>query len=276
MANLISSFINSGVNESKLLTVAEEIDLTTRYHATKDVKLRNKIAVHNLRLVLKIANDYPPNQELLDEGCIGLIKGIEKFDPTRGYKLSTYVSYWIRAHMLNFIVNDARLVKLGTTQSQRKLFFNLKKERARLEAQGLDVTAEMIAEQLVVSEKDVKDMEARLSADTSLDEPAGASGNDGGATYSKLDLVTCDAMNPAEALASAEKEEVIKKHFAIFRDSLSQSEKVVFESRVLGEETLQVVGDKLNVSRERIRQIESRIEERFKRFAEAKQLETIL
>lgn len=275
MTDLISSFVNSGVKKSKLLTVAEEIDLTTRYHATKDIKLRNEIAGHNLRLVLKIANDYPRNQELVNEGCIGLVKGIEKFDPSKGYKLSTYVSYWIRAHILNFIVNDARLVKLGTTQSQRKLFFNLKKERARLEAQGLEVTAEMIAEQLVVSEKDVKDMEARMAADSSLDEPA-AAGNESGSVKNKIDMITSDAMTPDEALASAEKEEVIRKHFTMFRASLAPNEKVVFESRILGDETLQVVGDKLNVSRERIRQLESRIQDRFKRFAEAKQLEAIL
>lgn len=273
MADLISTFVNTGGDKSKLLTPEEELELTTKYFETKDVALRNKIAAHNLRLVLKIASEYPRNQELVNEGCIGLVKGIEKFDPTRGNKLSTYVSYWIKAYILNFIVNDARLVKLGTTQNQRKLFFNLRKERAKMEAQGLEVTPEMIAERLVVSEKDVKEMETRLGKDSSLDDPVG---QDQGDSLSKIDLVTSDAMTPDEALASAEKEEVIKKSFALFRGSLAANEKVVFESRVLGDETLQVVGDKLNVSRERVRQIESRIRERLQRFAEAKQLENVL
>lgn len=273
MADLINTFVNTGGDKSKLLTPEEELELTTQYFQTKDVALRNKIAAHNLRLVLKIASEYPRNQELVNEGCIGLVKGIEKFDPSRGYKISTYVSYWIRAYILNFIVNDARLVKLGTTQAQRKLFFNLSKERSKLEAQGLEVTAEMIAERLVVSEKDVKEMETRLGKDSSLDEPIGQEQGD---ALSKIDLVTSDDMTPDEALASAEKEEVIQKNFTLFCGSLAPNEKVVFESRILKDETLQVVGDQLNLSRERIRQLESRIIDKFKRFAEAKQLSAVL
>lgn len=273
MADLISTFVNTGGDNSRILTPDEELDLTTKYFATKDVKLRNKIAAHNLRLVLKIASEYPRNQELVNEGCIGLVKGIEKFDPSRGYKLSTYVSYWIRAHILNFIVNDARLVKLGTTQAQRKLFFNLRKEKAKLEAQGLEVTPEMLAERLVVSEKDVKEMETRLGKDASLDEPVG---QDQGDSLSKIDLVTSDAMTPEEALASAEAEEFLQKNLHLFRGGLAENEKVVFESRILQEKTLEEVGDKLNVSRERIRQLESHVLGRFQRFAAAKKLEALL
>lgn len=270
MTDLISTFVNID-DKGRLFTPAEEVEITTKYFLTKDVTIRNKIAAHNLRLVLKIANEYPRNQELVNEGCIGLIKGIEKFDPSRGYKLSTYVSYWIRAYILNFIVNDARLVKLGTTQVQKKLFFNLNKERAKLEAKGLEVSAEMIAERLVVSEKDVQEMESRLK-ESSLDEPVTQEGD----SISKIDLVTSDAMTPDEALFSAEKEEVIQKNFTLFRNSLSTTEKIVFESRMLGDETLQEVGDKLNVSRERIRQIELKIKEHFKKFVKAKQMEDIL
>lgn len=271
--DLINTFINTGGDKSKLLTVDEEVDLCNRYYRTKDIKLRNEIAAHNLRLVIKIAHEYPRNQELVSEGCVGLVKGIERFDPTRGYKLSTYVSYWIRAYILNFIVSDARLVKLGTTQAQRKLFFNLSKERAAMEAQGLEVTAETIAEKMVVSEKDVKEMEVRMTRDSSLDEPVR---DFGPGTTSKIEILVSDGLVPDEALASAQKEEVLAKQFDLFRGSLAANEKVVFDSRMLGDETLQVVGDRLNVSRERIRQIENRITERLQRFAEVKQLSNLL
>jgi len=273
--NLINTFISTGGNKSKVLTTDEEVELTNQYYRTKDVKIRNEIAAHNLRLVIKIANEYPKNQELISEGCIGLIHGIERFDPTRGYKLSTYVSYWIRAYILNFIVSDARLVKLGTTQSQRKLFFNLSRERAAMEAQGLEVTPEALAEKLVVSEKDIKEMEVRMGKDSSLDEPIQEYGSTGSMT-SKMDLISSDDLIPDEALSSFQKEEILTKEFGIFRGSLAPNEKVVFESRMLGEETLQEVGDKLNVSRERVRQLEVRISERLQRFAEAKNLSRLL
>lgn len=273
--DLINTFISTGGNKSKVLTTDEEVELTNQYYRTKDVKIRNEIAAHNLRLVIKIANEYPKNQELISEGCIGLIHGIERFDPTRGYKLSTYVSYWIRAYILNFIVSDARLVKLGTTQSQRKLFFNLSRERAAMEAQGLEVTPEALAEKLVVSEKDIKEMEVRMGKDSSLDEPIQDFGSTGSMT-SKMDLISSDDLNPDEALSSCQKEEILTKEFDIFRGSLAPNEKVVFESRMLGEETLQEVGDKLNVSRERVRQLEARISERLQRFAEAKNLARLI
>jgi len=276
VADLIGTFVSTGGDRSKLLTPAEELDLTNRYFLTKDVKLRNEIANHNLKLVLKIASEYPRNQELVSEGCIGLVKGIEKFDPSRGYKLSTYVCYWIRAYILNFVVNDARLVKLGTTQAQRTLFFNLRKEKAKMEAQGIDVTAEMLAEKLVVSEKDIKEMEGRLSTDSSLNEPV--AGVDSGIQngMEKVDMVTCDAMTPDEALSSAEKEELMQKNFTLFRGSLAHNEKVVFESRILGDETLKIVGEQLNVSKEWIRKLETHVKEKFERFAKAKQMENLL
>ncbi len=274
--NLINAFINTNGDKSKVLTPDEEVELTNKYYLTKDVNIRNEIAAHNLRLVIKIANEYSKNQELFCEGCIGLINGIERFDPTRGLKLSTYVSYWIRAYILNFIVNDAKLVKIGTTQSQRKLFFNLSKERASMEAQGLEVTSEALAERLVVSEKDLKEMEVRMTIDSSLDEPIRGSDPTPTGKSSKLDMLISDDLVPDEALSSFEKEEILTKEFGIFRGSLAPNEKVVFESRMLGEETLQEVGDKLNVSRERVRQLETRITERLQRFADAKSLSKLI
>lgn len=260
-------------SDSNPFTPAEELDITTKYFENKDVKLRNIIATHNIRLVFKIVNAYPYSPDLVSEGCVGLIKGIEKYNPGRGVKLSTYVSYWIRAYILNFIVNDARLSKVGTTEAQRKLFFNLRKEKAKLEAQGIEVTPEMLAGRLAVSEKDVNEMEIRMSQDTSLNETVHG---DEDLSVSKIDLVTSDGVTPDEALACAEKEELTKKHFKIFRDSLINYEKVVFEHRILGDETLQEVGERLNVSRERVRQLETRVIEHFARYAKAKQLAEII
>src|SRR3990167_4515224 len=153
---------NTSIKLPTPLLPEEEKLLTEEYVRTKSVKIRNILVEKNTRLVAKIVSKYPYNDDLFAEGCVGLIRGVENFDPSRGNKLSTYVSFWVEAYVLNYIIKDARLVKLGTTQAQRKLFFNLNKEKAKLSAQGLEITPELIAERLSVSEKDVVEMQSRL------------------------------------------------------------------------------------------------------------------
>ncbi len=249
-----------------VLSAEEEREITTEYAKTRNPKLRDTLVKHNLRLVLKIANEYPRNPDLVGEGAIGLMRGIEKFEPERGLKLSTYVCDWIRAYMISYIVRDARLVKLGTTQAQRKLFFRLNREKARLEAQGQEITPELIARHLDVKEQDVVDMEQRLFSETSLDMPL----NEDGGT--RLDMLSSDGATPDEALALAEKDSALQKNFNVFRSSLKPNEKIVFDMRMLNDQRLQEVGDKLSVSRERIRQIESRLEDKLRRFCENRKI----
>lgn len=251
------------VQRYKLLTPEEERDLAVRYAETGDVEAAKQLVTSNLRLVVKIAYDYrQAHRNLLDlvqEGNIGLMQAVKKFDPYKGVKLSSYAAWWIRAYMLRYILNNFRLVKLGTTQAQRKLFFNLKKEKARLEAMGIEPSPEIIAERLGVTESEVVSMDRRLSAgDASLDKPIVS---DEGRSMSRIDLLESEDERFDETIAREQIENRLRDKIYEFGATLKEKEKVIFEQRLLAEEplTLQQIGDAEGVSRERIRQIEKRL-----------------
>ena len=162
------------VQRYPLLTKEEEHELAVRFFEDEDVEAARRLVTSNLRLVVKIAYDYRQAYknilDLVQEGNIGLMQAVKKYDPYKGVKLSSYAAWWIRAYILRYILNNHRLVKVGTTQAQRKLFYNLQKEKARLSAMGIEPTAELIAERLNVPERDVVSMDMRLAAgDASLD-----------------------------------------------------------------------------------------------------------
>ena len=168
----------SEVQRHKLLTPDEEHELAVRYATTQDVKAAARMVTANLRLVVKIAFEYRRAyrnlMDLIQEGNIGLMQAVKRYDPYRGVKLSSYAAWWIRAYILRFILNNWRLVKLGTTQTQRKLFFNLNKEKQRLISLGVDPTSAELSRQLDVPEHEVIEMDRRLSgSDLSLDAPIG-------------------------------------------------------------------------------------------------------
>ncbi|HSN28979.1 MAG TPA: RNA polymerase factor sigma-32, partial [Kofleriaceae bacterium] len=228
----------------------------------------------NLRLVVKIAYEYRrAHKNLLDlvqEGNIGLIQAVSKFDPYRGVKLSSYAAFWIRAYILKFILNNWRLVKIGTTQAQRKLFFNLRKEREKLEQLGFQPTAALLAEKLDVPEKEVVEMERRLAApEASLDAPLGAS-EDGG-ERTRLDYMPSDDERPDRAVANSEFSKMLKDKLEAFAKTLEGREQTIFRERWLTDEpkTLQEIGDQYNVSRERARQLEKRMLDRLKKYLES-------
>src|ERR1043165_7344616 len=182
-----------------LLTPEEEHALATRLVEHGDSKAARRLIEANLRLVVKIAYEYRrAHKNLLDlvqEGNIGLIQAVGKFDPYRGVKLSSYAAFWIRAYILKFILNNWRLVKIGTTQAQRKLFFNLRKEREKLEQLGFQPTSALLAEKLDVTEKEVIEMERRLAApEASLDAPLGSGDDDGVRT--RMDYLPDDSDRP--------------------------------------------------------------------------------
>lgn len=259
-----------------VLSVEDEKILCTDFFHSKNPNLRNRLVNHNLRLVLKITSEYPRlhRTDLFGEGCIGLIRGIEKFDPTRGLKLSTYVSYWIRAYVLSYIVNNARLVKLGTTQSQRKVFFNLHKAIGKLESLGQDITPEAIAEHLAVDGSLVAEMQQRMSGETRLDaQVRGKADSTSEIGKTRIDMMTCDGLTPDEALSSAQEQFRISQELSQFRNILRPKEQQVFDLRMLEAQTLQDVGDKLGVSRERIRQVEKKVEDKLKKFWKLRHIE---
>ena len=258
-----------------LLTPDEEHALATRLVEHGDTQAARKLIEANLRLVVKIAYEYRrAHKNLLDlvqEGNIGLIQAVSKFDPYRGVKLSSYAAFWIRAYILKFVLNNWRLVKIGTTQAQRKLFFNLRKEREKLEQLGFQPTSALLAEKLDVAEKEVIEMERRLSApEASLDAPLG-SGNDDEGTRTRLDYLPSDDVRPDRAVAQSEFSELLRGKLEAFARTLEGREQTIFRERWLTDEplTLQEIGDRYQVSRERARQLEKRMLDRLKKYLEA-------
>jgi RNA polymerase sigma-32 factor len=258
------------VQRHRLLTPAEEHAAAVKYYEQGDVDAAATLVTANLRLVVKIAYEYRRAHkqipDLIQEGSIGLMQAVKKYDPYKGVKLSTYAAWWIRAYILRFILNNARLVKLGTTQAQRKLFFNLRKERARLSAMGIEPTPETIAKRLNVPTDDVVQMERRLSSgDMSLDTPLRNTDEN---APSRLDMLVEDSGRIDDALADAQVNTLIGDKIRAFGITLAGKDARIFHSRMLADEprTLQELGDEFGVSRERVRQLEKRLQGKLKDF----------
>ncbi|HET6339105.1 MAG TPA: RNA polymerase factor sigma-32 [Polyangiales bacterium] len=259
------------VQRYKLLTPEEEKEAATKYFTTGDVDAAAKLVTANLRLVVKIAYDYRRAHknisDLIQEGSIGLMQAVKKYDPYKGVKLSTYAAWWIRAYILRFILNNARLVKVGTTQAQRKLFFNLRKEKSRLSAMGIEATPETIAKRLDVPTEEVVNMDRRLAAgDMSLDAPMGSA--DGGSSQSRIDFLPSRTTDADEVLADAQLSAMLREKLEQFGGTLKGKEEQIFNQRMLTEDprTLQELGDEFGVSRERVRQLEKRLQMKLKKY----------
>lgn len=257
------------INRYPLLTKEEEERLTKEYYETKDPAIASKIVTANLRLVVKIALDFQKFWmqnflDLIQEGNIGLMQAVKKFNPYKGVKFSYYASFWIKAYILKFIMDNWRLVKIGTTQAQRKLFYNLSKEKERLFALGFDPVPKLISERLNVSEQDVIDMEQRMGSwEVSLDSPIKEDTDD-----KHIDFLKTSGPSLETEIAREEIQEQLSEHMMAFRETLNDKERVIFDQRMLTDEpkTLQEIGEDFGVSRERIRQIESRIKQKLKKF----------
>ena len=251
------------VQRHPLLTPDEEKSLTTLYQKTQDVRTAARLVTANLRLVVKLAYEYRRAykniMDLIQEGNIGLMQAVKRYDPYRGVKLSSYAAWWIRAYILRYILNNWRLVKLGTTQAQRKLFFNLNKEKARLSAMGIEPTSLEIAKRLQVDEKDVIDMDRRLSSgEASLDAPVGDSE---GRSVSRIELLPSMTTGPEASVEAREMGDLVHGHLMTFRGTLQGKDVQIFDKRMIAEDplTLQELGDEFGISRERVRQLEARL-----------------
>lgn len=243
------------------LSREEEKKLAIKYHEG-DKAAGYQLVLANLRLVVMIAREYQRNvQNVLDlvqEGNIGLLEAVDKFDHLRGIRFPSYAVYWIRAYMLRYLIDNVRLVKVGTTQAQRKLFFNLVKEKDKLEREGFAPEAKLLAERLNVKEKEVIEMQQRLALpDLSVDQPV-SGGPDTGDLHGVL---ADDASSVEDVVVKEQFDSVLRMAVEEFKSSANEKEREIIERRLFVEEpaTLQEIADVFGVSRERIRQIESRL-----------------
>ena len=243
-----------------LLSLEEEREITRLVYEDHDPCSAERLALSNLKLVVKISmgynNMYHDILDLIQEGNVGLLHAIKKYNPYKGTKFSTYAQFWIRAYMMKFIMDTWSIVKLGTTQGQRKLFYRLNKERRRLEQLGLYPATRIIAQNLQVKEEEVKEMETGLAFnDVYLESPVSDEGSD-----TMMDLLADDE-DVEYVVTEKEKQNVLAKIIKTFTATLNEKEECVLHKRLMADEplTLEEIGMKFRISRERERQIEREV-----------------
>ncbi|MEA3487393.1 MAG: RNA polymerase sigma factor RpoH [Thermodesulfobacteriota bacterium] len=247
------------INRFPLLKVEEEFKLAVRFVKHNDMQAAEKLITSNLRFVVKIAHEYKNYRvkfiDLIQEGNIGLMHAVKKFDPYKGYRLISYAVWWIRAYMQNFVIKSWSLVKIGTTQAQRKLFFKLNQAKKKLQAiSQKSPEFKEIAEMLNVKEKEIEEMELRLNnRDVSLNA---AIDDEGESTY--IDHLVYKGKSQEDALIKKEEMSLVKKNIAGALEKLNEREDYIIRYRTMADdpETLQEIGDRFHLTRERTRQIE--------------------
>jgi RNA polymerase sigma-32 factor len=252
-----------------LLDRQAEKTLARRFQKNNDRAALDTLIKSNLRLVVKIARDFSRGDsevfpDLVQEGNVGLVQAAHKFDPSKNVKFSYYASFWIKARIYKYLIDNHRSVRIGTTQAQRKLFFNLQKTAAKLAGQGTEPSPETIAEHLQVSPKDVTDMQARLEApDISLNAPL--RGREDG---ERIDTLRSARPSAEEKYGRYQVRALFQKIMRQFRRHINKRERAILDQRLLAPnpDTLQTLGNRFGVSRERIRQVESRIIQKLRDF----------
>ncbi len=256
------------VNRFPMLKPEEEQMLAHRVRDMGDTDAAFRLVSSHLRLVVKIAMDFQRRWmqnvlDLIQEGNVGLMRAVNKFDPDKGIKFSYYAAFWIKAYILKFIMNNWRMVKIGTTQVQRKLFYNLNKERQKLISQGFDPDAAMLSERLGVSIEQIQEMDQRLSSsDMSLDMQV--NDESGGAT--RMDFLPALGPGVEDSIATNEIAELVQRHLKTILPKLNEKETYILQNRLLTDEpvTLREIGERYNVTRERVRQLEARLLEKLR------------
>ncbi len=259
----------SEISQYRLLTREEEIELGKGVQEHGDTEAAYRLVTSNLRLVVKIALEFQRvwMQNLLDliqEGNIGLMQAVRKFDPYKNVKFSYYASFWIKAYILKFIMDNWRLVKIGTTQGQRKLFFKLKKEKQRLIEEGFDPKPKLLSQRLGVSEREIVDMDQRLDGwDLSLDSPV-KEGSDTG----RIEFISEGSASAEDRVAKKEIEALLHEKVREFRKQMTDRELEIFDQRIFSDTpaTLQEIGDRYGISRERVRQIEKNVVKKMREY----------
>lgn len=250
------------ISNYPVLSREEEYELARKYREDGDLEAARKLVTSNLKFVVSVANEYKNygfnTMDIIQEGNIGLMHAVKGFDPTKGYRLISYAVWWIRAYMQNYIIKSWSLVKVGTTQAQRKLFYKLRSAKNELELGKDNLSAEdykELAQKLNVSDKAVIEMDQRMGGkDLSLDAEI-KSDND----MSHLDFLADSGVNQEDLLTKSQEAEIVKDGMSDALETLKDRERYIIEQRVLSDspKTLDELGTKYNISRERVRQIES-------------------
>jgi RNA polymerase sigma-32 factor len=251
------------VNRIPVLTHEQELELATRFRQQNDLEAARQLVLSHLRVVVSVARGYTgyglPQADLIQEGNIGLMKAVKRYDPERGVRLVSFALHWIRAEIHEFVIRNWRMVKIATTKSQRKLFFNLRSLKKGLEPLRPQQVSE-IAQQLNVSEHDVVEMEARFAGhELSLDP---LSANDEDESYAPVQYLAADeAHEPSVILETSEREHLQSTGLANALSALDERSRRIVEARWLTEDgsaTLHELANEFGVSAERIRQIEQK------------------
>ena len=252
------------------LTREEEQGLARRYRETGDRDALFRLVTANLFLVVRIALSFRRAArnvlDLVQEGNVGLMQAIERFDPELGVRLPTYAAWWIRAYMIKFLLDNVRLVRVGTTNARRKLLRNLSRERARLEERGFEVGPRLLAEHFGVSEQDVVEVQKAIqSHDVSLDAPVGDD-----STQVRGDFLPSKAVSIEDEVARRQLQERVERVIAEFRAGLDDRDRTLLDDRIVAEDpqTLRQIGDRFGVTREAVRQSEARLLQRLRLFLE--------
>ena len=260
------------VRKYPALTEEEEKELAIRYKETGDLESAYKLTTANLMLVIKIAmtfkREWQNLMDLIQEGNVGLMKAVKNFDPFRGVRLSAYATWWIKSYILKHILDNWRLVRVGTTNARRKLLFNLKKEKEKLEREGFDPTTKLLAERFGVEETEVIDVSASIGAmDVSIDTPAHPD-----STMTPAQTLSQGGKSVEENVELQQFRQILNENIENFKGGLNPNEIEILEKRILSEDplSLQEIGDQRGVTREAVRQAEQRLLKKFKTYIEEK------
>jgi RNA polymerase sigma-32 factor len=248
------------------LSKEEEIRLFQEYQAQGSREAAVKLILANLRVSVSISSEYlhtgADQMDLIQEGNVGLMQAIKKFDPTKNVRFYAYAAWWARAYILRYLLNTYRLVKVGTTQDQRKLFYNLKKEKAKLEREGFVPDAKLLADRLNVRERDVIEMDQRLGSwELSLDQPLNQE-----TEGTLLDILPSKEPAADDQLADRELKTLFRQKLAEFTKGLPERDEDILRNRILSETplTLDDLGQKYGITKERTRQLEARLIKRLR------------
>jgi RNA polymerase sigma-32 factor len=257
------------VSRYPLLSREQERDLAVRVHDQGDADAAQTLVLSNLRLVIKIAMEYrrvwANVLDLIQEGNVGLLQAVRRFDPHRNVKLSSYGAYWIRAYILKYLIDNIRTVRVGSSRAERKLFFALNRAKRQLEREGFQPVPALLAERLDVKPEDVISMERRLAqSDLSLDAPV--SSDPGASTLG--DFQPARGLDAEQALAEGDVRTTFRTHVEEFAKGLDERDSVILRERLIADEpaTLQEIGDRFGLTRERVRQLEKKVVDRLRAY----------